>query len=98
MLDFDGPDAHRCAAAVALWKQHTRVDGYRLSLHVPSLPLWCQTDRDSMRGKIRTGCEMGAATRPFCFLTDLSRLKFLRGLHRRDGRSSVARQDRSQGL
>jgi hypothetical protein len=40
ILDFDGPDAHRRDAAVTLWKQHTRVEGYRLSLHIPSLQLW----------------------------------------------------------
>jgi hypothetical protein len=37
MLDFYGPDAHRRVAAVTLWVQHTRVDDYRLSLHIPSL-------------------------------------------------------------
>jgi hypothetical protein len=38
-FDFDGPDAHRCAAAVTLWKQRTQVGRYRLSLHIPSLQL-----------------------------------------------------------
>jgi hypothetical protein len=40
ILDVDGPDAHRRDAAVTLWKQHTRVGGHRLSLHIPSLQLW----------------------------------------------------------
>jgi hypothetical protein len=38
-FDFDGPDAHRRAAAVTLWKQRTQVGRYRLSLHIPSLQL-----------------------------------------------------------
>jgi hypothetical protein len=37
ILDVDSPDAHRRVAAVTLWVQHTRVDDYRLSLHIPSL-------------------------------------------------------------
>jgi hypothetical protein len=39
IFDIDGPDAHRRATAVTLWKQHTQVGRYRLSLHVPSLQL-----------------------------------------------------------
>jgi hypothetical protein len=39
ILDIDSPDAHRRVAAVTLWKQYTRVDDYRLNLHIPSLQL-----------------------------------------------------------
>jgi hypothetical protein len=39
IFDLDGPDPHRRAAAVTLWKQRTQVRRYRLSLHIPSLQL-----------------------------------------------------------
>ena len=39
ILDVDGPNAHWRVAAVTPWKQHTRIGGYRLSLHIPSLQL-----------------------------------------------------------
>jgi hypothetical protein len=39
IFDLDGPDPHRRAAAVTLWKQRMQVRRYRLSLHIPSLQL-----------------------------------------------------------
>jgi hypothetical protein len=39
IFDLDGPNPHRRAAAVTLWKQRMQVRRYRLSLHIPSLQL-----------------------------------------------------------
>ena len=39
ILNVDGPNAHWRVAAVTPWKQHTRIGGYRFSLHIPSLQL-----------------------------------------------------------
>ena len=56
IFDLDGPNPHRRAAAVTLWKQCMQVRRYRLSLHIPLSAVVIDEGRkgDSMRGKNRT--------------------------------------------
>jgi hypothetical protein len=37
ILDVGGPNAHWRVVPVTPWKQHTSMDSYRFSLHIPSL-------------------------------------------------------------
>src|SRR5215831_13130599 len=66
ILDFDGADTHWRIGAAALWKQHTRIGGYRLSLHAPLSAAVVADDRTQCTAKLGQAARSGAAGAGCC--------------------------------